>query len=104
MNGTEFEWAQQESGWVDDLNAYLNNPALTDLAWYDRKISSPPTGPRSRGMVSTASARTARASRTPSRLTQSRLMLICNKDKLTKGGLQGPPKTWTEWADAAKPR
>ena len=35
QNGSEFEWAYAEAGWTEDLNKFLNDPKLTDLAWYD---------------------------------------------------------------------
>lgn len=37
QNGTEFEWAYSEAGWTQDLNKFLNDPTLTDPAWYDVK-------------------------------------------------------------------
>jgi len=35
MTGTEFEWGWDEAGWLYDLNDFIYDPELTDLAWYD---------------------------------------------------------------------
>ena len=104
QNGTEFEWAYSEAGWIEDLNTYLNDPKLTDLAWYNNKDFYPRgLGAHAwNGQYGIGTYGKGQLNAIP--VNSEPLMLICNKDKLTKGGLQGPPKTWTEWAQMPQPR
>lgn len=102
QNGTEFEWAYSEAGWTQDLNKYLNDPKLTDLAWYDVKDFFPAdwNAHAWNGKYGIGTYGQGQQNAIP--VNSEPLMLICNKDKLAKAGLANPPKTWTEWAADAK--
>lgn len=36
MTGPELTWPYAAAGWTEPLDAYINNPELTDPAWYDK--------------------------------------------------------------------
>jgi multiple sugar transport system substrate-binding protein len=102
QNGTEFEWAYAEAGWTADLNTFLNDPKLTDLEWFDVKDFYEADWAAHAWNGQYGIGTYGKGSQNAIPVNSEPLMLICNKDKLAKAGLSGPPKTWTEWADAAK--
>jgi multiple sugar transport system substrate-binding protein len=101
QTGTEFEWGYQEAGWVVDLNEFLNNAELTDLAWYDKEDFYPYDWAAHawNGEYGIGTYGQGRQNAIP--VNAEPLMLICNKQLLDKAGLPGPPTTWEEWADYA---
>ncbi len=102
QNGTEFEWAYSEAGWTEDLNKFLNDPKLTDLAWYDVKDFFPADWDAHAWNGQYGIGTYGKGQQNAIPVNSEPLMLICNKDKLAKAGLSGPPKTWDEWAAAAE--
>jgi multiple sugar transport system substrate-binding protein len=103
QNGTEFEWAYSEAGWTEDLNKFLNDPKLTDLEWYDVNDFYPADWAAHAWNGQYGIGTYGKGQQNAIPVNSEPLMLICNKDKLAKAGLAGPPKTWDEWAaDAEK--
>lgn len=102
QNGTEFEWAYSEAGWTVDLNKFLNDPALTDLAWYDVKDFYTADWDAHAWNGQYGIGTYGKGSQNAIPVNSEPLMLICNKKKLEAAGFKDAPKTWDEWADAAK--
>ena len=89
QNGTEFEWAYSEAGWTEDLNKFLNDPKLTDLAWYDVKDFYPADWDAHAWNGQYGIGTYGKGQQNAIPVNSEPLMLICNKDKLAKAGLSG---------------
>ena len=101
QNGTEFEWAYSEAGWTADLNKFLDDPALTDLDWFDVKDFYPADWAAHAWNGKYGIGTYGKGTQNAIPVNSEPLMLICNKKKLEAAGLSGPPKTWVEWAEYA---
>jgi len=102
MTGTEFEWGWDEAGWLYDLNDFIYDPELTDLAWYDLDDFYPYdlTAHQWSGEYGIGEYGKGRQNAIP--VNSEPLMLMCNKEILENAGLPGPPTTWEEWAEYAE--
>ena len=101
MTGTEFEWGYQEANWIMDLNTFLDDPTLTDKAWYNVEDFYPYdwNAHAWNGEYGVGTYGQGRQNAVP--VNSEPLMLICNQKILDEAGLPGPPTTWQEWADYA---
>jgi len=102
QTGTEFEWGWSEAGWIEDLNPYLQNTALTDADWYNYKDFYPYDWAAHAWNGEYGIGTYGQGGQWAIPVNAEPLMLICNKQLLDEAGLAGPPTTWTEWADYAK--
>lgn len=107
MTGPELNWPYVPAGWTEPLDKYLNDPKLTDLAWYDQKDFYEAAWNANRVDVAKIKQGGGYGEGDIYALpvTYEIMSLTYRKDLLEEAGVKvdaGWPRTWQDVYDAAK--
>ena len=106
MTGPELDWAYVPPGWTIALDEFLNNPELTDLAWYDQQDFYQSAWDANRwDGTSLGHGGYGKGPIYALPVTYEIMSLTYRKDLLDAAGIvvdDGWPHTWQDILDAAK--